>query len=45
MKSYVKYGENSICAQIEKDNIFASQFHPELSGKQGVKLINKFLDL
>ena len=45
MKSYVKYGENSICAQIEKDNIFASQFHPELSGAQGVRLINKFLNL
>ena len=45
MKSYVNYGKNLICAQIEKENIFASQFHPELSGSQGIKLIGDFLNL
>jgi len=45
MKSYVDYGSNKICTFIKKDNIFASQFHPELSGKVGIKFINDFLKL
>ena len=45
MKSYIDYGSNKICTFIEKDNIFASQFHPELSGKAGIKFINNFLKI
>ena len=26
-----------ICSSIQKDNIIATQFHPEKSGKDGIK--------
>ena len=45
MQSYVDYGSNKICSFIKKDNIFASQFHPELSGKAGINFINDFLKI
>tara|TARA_Y100001970_G_scaffold291468_1_gene428711 strand:+ start:9448 stop:10083 length:636 start_codon:yes stop_codon:yes gene_type:complete len=45
MKGLTQYDENLICSFIEKENIFASQFHPELSGPNGLKLIKSFLKL
>ena len=33
-----QYGENSFCSAIKKDNINAMQFHPEKSGKLGLKI-------
>jgi len=32
-------------AALQKDNFYAVQFHPEKSGKQGEKLLQKFIEL
>tara|TARA_B100000029_G_C17153054_1_gene806759 strand:+ start:67 stop:699 length:633 start_codon:yes stop_codon:yes gene_type:complete len=42
MTAFTKYGQE-ICAVIEKNNIFATQFHPEKSGKIGLKIYQNFL--
>ena len=36
---------SSIVCSIEKENIFGTQFHPEKSDKEGLKIINNFLNL
>ena len=38
------YGE-PFCAMVWKDNIFASQFHPEKSQQDGLKMLASFNDL
>jgi len=39
------YGDNRICSVVQKDNIFATQFHLELSGKAGIRLVENFLKI
>lgn len=40
----VDYG-GVICAAIQHNNIFATQFHPEKSQRDGLKLIQNFVEL
>lgn len=37
------YGGHRICAAIQRDNIVATQFHPERSATAGLELIKEFL--
>ncbi len=38
------YSSNIVCS-VEKENIFGTQFHPEKSDKNGLKIISNFIDL
>ena len=44
ISSICDYGGVKIVSSIEKDNIYAVQFHPEKSQENGLKLIKNFLD-
>ena len=39
------YGHNSFCSVVQKQNIIGCQFHPERSGTQGLKILEKFIQL
>jgi imidazole glycerol-phosphate synthase subunit HisH len=39
------YGERTVSAVIQKDNVFGCQFHPEKSGEVGLKVLQSFLSL
>ena len=39
-----EYGE-TITAAAQKDNVFATQFHPEKSGPVGLAIIKNFVEL
>jgi glutamine amidotransferase/cyclase len=42
--AFTKYGSEKFIAAIAKENVFATQFHPEKSGVAGLKVIKTFLD-
>lgn len=38
------YGNQEVCAVIKKDNVVGCQFHPEKSGKEGLKILKSFCE-
>ena len=44
VKATVEYGV-TIEASVEKDNIFACQFHPEKSSEAGLQILRNFLEI
>jgi glutamine amidotransferase len=38
-----KYGETEFCSIVCYDNVVATQFHPEKSGKYGIKMYQNFI--
>jgi imidazole glycerol-phosphate synthase subunit HisH len=44
ISSTTNYSKNIVCA-VEKENIFGTQFHPEKSEKNGLKIIENFINL
>jgi glutamine amidotransferase len=38
-----KYGETEFCSMVSQDNVIATQFHPEKSGKNGIKMYQNFI--
>ncbi len=39
-----QYGDELFVASVQKDNVFATQFHPEKSGYAGVNILKSFLN-
>ena len=44
VKASAEYGVH-IHASVEKENVFACQFHPEKSGETGLKILKNFTEL
>lgn len=42
--STIDFGEKKIVSSIQDKNLFGVQFHPEKSGKDGLKIIKNFLN-
>lgn len=43
--AYVRYGHLKIPAYVRKGNVLGMQFHPEKSGKDGLKILQAFKEL
>jgi glutamine amidotransferase len=43
--SHALYSGEEFCATVRQDNIYGCQFHPEKSGKMGLKIIDNFLNI
>jgi glutamine amidotransferase len=41
--STTEYSGRNFCSSVKKDNIYGCQFHPEKSGKTGLKIIKNFI--
>lgn len=39
------YGGHRICAAVQRDNVMATQFHPERSGNTGLNIIRRFMEI
>ena len=44
VRATIDYG-TTVHASVEKDNIFACQFHPEKSGETGLQILKNFAAL
>ena len=44
VKAVTEYG-TLIHASVERDNLFACQFHPEKSSEVGLKILQNFLEI
>ncbi len=38
-----RYGHNRICAAVQTENVWGTQFHPEKSGEAGLSILSRFL--
>jgi len=45
MLSSTIYGDNKFCSTIQRDNVFGCQYHPELSGENGLKILKNFIGI
>ncbi len=45
VKATAQYGSTCIHAAVEKDNLFACQFHPEKSSAAGLSMLKRFLEI
>eukprot|EP01063_Lacrimia_lanifica_P020191 TRINITY_DN27524_c0_g1_i1.p1 TRINITY_DN27524_c0_g1~~TRINITY_DN27524_c0_g1_i1.p1 ORF type:complete len:590 (+),score=247.60 TRINITY_DN27524_c0_g1_i1:196-1770(+) len=39
------YGGQTVVSSVQKGNVFACQFHPEKSGKNGLAILRRFLEI
>lgn len=39
------YCEQSILAAVEKENVYATQFHPEKSGETGIQILKNYISI
>lgn len=42
--AYSKYGNTKVAGIVQKGNVIGTQFHPEKSGEQGLKLLKYFVE-
>ena len=43
--SITEYSSHNFCSSVNKGNIYGCQFHPEKSGKKGLKIIKNFIGI